>query len=53
MELKTRALQLEEELFQVTLQPWGPCPTPPSILHADVQDRMGSGSSSASSGLVP
>lgn len=37
MKLKVRALQLEEELFQVRLRrELGPRPTPPSVLRADV-----------------
>lgn len=37
MKLKVRALQLEEELFQVRLRPGaGASPAPPSVLRADV-----------------
>lgn len=51
VELKKRALQLEEELSQVGLQPWVPRassrpslrPAPPSVLHGEEQGCLGSG----------
>lgn len=52
-ELKKRALQLEEELFQVQLGPGSGPRLTPSSLHADVQGCLGSRPFTAPSGLAP